>query len=84
MLINNKVKKEIKAKRKKASKIFWTCHYIEKKYPQPIFIALFWLSWIPLIAYIKLSPQFSPLIALADIRIWDYNNTFCMVLFGFS
>ncbi|WP_431613969.1 hypothetical protein, partial [Enterobacter cloacae] len=65
MLINNKVKKEIKAKRKKASKIFWTCHYIEKKYPQPIFIALFWLPWLPLIAYIKLFPQFSPLIALA-------------------
>lgn len=65
MLINNKITKQIKAKKRKAIKIFWTCNAIERKYPQPIFIALFWLLWIPLIAYIKLFPQFSPLIALA-------------------
>ena len=64
MLINNKVKKEIKAKRKKASKIFWTCNYIEKKYLEPIVLALLWLSGIPLLAYLKLSPQCSPLTAL--------------------
>ncbi|MCD6946297.1 hypothetical protein LTW04_24990 [Escherichia coli] len=63
MLFENSIKKQIKAKRKKANKIFWTCHYIEKKYPRPIFIALLWLA-SPLMAYIKLFPQTSTLTAL--------------------
>ncbi len=40
MLINNKVKKEIKAKRKKASKIFWTCVWFYLDLPK---------SWIDLL-----------------------------------
>lgn len=64
MLINNKIKKLIKAKKRKAIKIIWTCHAIEMKYPQPIFIALLCLPWLPLIAYIKLFPQISTLTAL--------------------
>ena len=64
MSIKNNIKKQIKAKKRKANKIFWTCYAIKKEYPEPIFIALFWLPWCPLMAYIKLSPQFSPLTAL--------------------
>ena len=63
MLFENSIKKQIKAKRKKANKIFWTCYYIEKKYPRPIFIALLWLA-SPLMAYIKLFQQTSTLTAL--------------------
>lgn len=64
MLIKNNIKKQIKAKKRKANKIFWTCYAIEKGYPKPIYIALLWLPWHPLMAYIKLSPQFSSLTAL--------------------
>ena len=78
MLFENSIKK-MKAKRKKANKIFWTCHYIEKKYPRPIFIALLWLP-SPLMVYIKLFPQISTLTALLiygfgiiiTLSVWFY------------
>lgn len=36
-----------------------------KEISSTYFYSPFWLPWLPLIAYIKLFPQFSPLIALA-------------------
>lgn len=63
MLIKNNIK-TIKAKKRKARKIYWTCCAIEKKYPEPIFLSHLWLPLYPLMVYIKLSPQFSPLTAL--------------------
>ncbi|WP_154975270.1 hypothetical protein [Klebsiella grimontii] len=82
MLIKNNIKKQIKAKKRKVVKIFWTCHAIEKECPEPIFIALLWLPLLPLMAYIKLSPQFSPLTALliygfgiiTILSVWFYLN----------